>query len=692
MRTSTVLSCALAALAGALAVLATPAGLAAAELVGPPVPVPSAGSDSQLDPHLAARPGGGFALVWREDADPLEPAEPEGGLFLTRFDRRGVRLTDALPYAASGAGSSVTLPRVSAVDPALLELFSVVSSSAGAVPRVERRTWRTGRAEVEQPRPVVVARCPAASEIVSDLAVDAVRSEEAPGFGGGAVYAAVACRDPDGVDGIFLHRQPVDGGAGQLVRVDQGFGGGATRVALAVDPRGRALVAWTTDDPRIQVRSRLLFPLQEGEDFRPVELLGQAVDGSSLEAIALAGPDGGFVVGWREPTIVGGDSRVVVRQVGPGGAPLGPRRPISAPIRDATLPTGERTGPALAAGPGGRWAVSWVEPLAGVQDQDLLRFQVYDHRMEPLPGAPLVISPRFAFPATADSRITAPAVAWDTTGGAALVVWRGSNPALPFPKVRLVAQLVDVAPTAAPRDELCVMRGNRLRCASLAEPAPDPALLDIRFGNGLSAGLLPLLTDLDGDGRDDLCIGRDGVIRCDLAGDGVLAEAGFAFGNRFVDLAGGDLGGLPRDRGDVCSRDPEQSNRFVCDTDQAGTPGELALAFGPGDSRPFLGDADGDGRDELCLVFGGLLRCDLAQNGGGAELFRPVNGALTNPLATGGTPLLADVDGDGRDDLCVAFEGRFTCDVGGTLVQVVPPGGADFAGGDVPLAGNVDGL
>lgn len=677
----------------ALAVLVTPSQLAAAELSGAPVLVPSAGSDSQLDPHLVARPEGGFALVWRENVDNLELAEPDSGLFLARFDRQGVRQTDALPYAASGPGiAAVALPRVTAVGAGHLELFSAVSSSTGAVPRIERRTWDTGQPPSAQPRPVTVFRCPAGSEVISDLAVDSVRGEEAPGFGGGAVYSVAACRDADGFPGLFLHRQPLDGGAGELTRVDQGSGIPAARVALAVDPRGRALVAWTTDDFRLQVRSRLLFPLREGEDFRPIEILGQAVDGSSLEAIALAGADGGFVVGWREPTIVGGDSRVVAQSLGPGGVPLGPRRPVSGVIEDVTLPTGERTGPALAAGPGGRWAVSWVEPLAGVQNQDLLRLRVYDHRMDPLSGAPLVVAPRFAFPGSADTRITAPTLAWDRAGGAALVVWQGSNPELPFPRVRLVAQLIDLRETAAPRDELCVMRGNRLRCVSRASPRPDPALLDVRFGNGLAAGLVPLLTDLDGDGRDDLCIGRDGVVRCDLAGDGVLAEAGFQLGNRFTDLAGGDVGGVPRGRGDVCYRDPTASNRFICDTDQAGTPAELVLAFGPGDSRPFLGDANGDGRDEMCLVLAGLLRCDLAQDGGGAELFRPVDAAVANPIAVGGIPLLADLDGDGVDELCVAYDGRFTCDMGSFLLEVEPPGGADFAAGDVPLAGNVDGL
>jgi hypothetical protein len=673
-------------------------GLAAAELAGSPVLVPPSGGNSQLDPHLTARPEGGFALVWREDVDNLELTEPDSGLFLARFDRQGVRQTDALPYAASGSGlgvAAVALPRVTDLGSGDLELFSAVSSSTGGPPRVERRLWNPGQPPSAQPRPVTVLRCPAGSEVISDLAVDSVRPAEAPGFGGGGIYAVAACRDADGFPGLFLHRQPLDGSPGELVRVDQGSGIPAARVSLAVDPRGRVLVAWTTDDVLFQVRSRLLFPLAEGENLRPVEILGQAVDGSSIEAIALAGPDGGFVVGWREPTIVGGDSRVVTQYLGPGGAPLGPRRPVSGPIQDVTLPTGERTGPALAAGPGGRWAVTWVEPLAGVADQDLLRLRLYDHRMEPLPGAPngpLVISPRFAFPDFADTRITAPTVAWDRAGGSALVVWQGSNPELPFPQVRLVAQLVKVSETAAPRDELCVMSGNRLRCASLASPASDPALLDIRFGNGLAAGLAPLLTDLDGDGRDDLCLGRDGIIRCDLAGDGVLAEAGFRFGDTLDDLVGGDLGGLPRNRGDVCYRAPAASNRFVCDTDQAGTPAELVLAFGPADSRAFLGDANGDGRDEMCLVFGGLLRCDVAQDGGGAELFRPVDAAVANPLADGGIPLLADVDGDGVDELCVAYDGRFTCDMGDSLLEVEPPGGADFAGGDVPLVGNVDGL
>jgi hypothetical protein len=64
---------------------------------------------------------------------------------------------------------------------------------------------------------------------------------------------------------------------------------------------------------------------------------------------------------------------------------------------------------------------------------------------------------------------------------------------------------------------------------------------------------------------------------------------------------------------------------------------ELILTFGGG-GVPLLGDVDGDGRDEICLARDGRLRCDTNHDGGGAELDVPFDPAE-------GEPLLGNVDG-----------------------------------------------
>ncbi|MCI0345022.1 MAG: FG-GAP-like repeat-containing protein, partial [Chloroflexi bacterium] len=62
---------------------------------------------------------------------------------------------------------------------------------------------------------------------------------------------------------------------------------------------------------------------------------------------------------------------------------------------------------------------------------------------------------------------------------------------------------------------------------------------------------------------------------------------------------------------------------------------------------PLLGDVDGDGRDDPCAFGGRRLRCDLDHAGRPAELEVRFDGR------TAGVPWLVDLDGNGRDELCV---------------------------------------
>jgi len=55
-------------------------------------------------------------------------------------------------------------------------------------------------------------------------------------------------------------------------------------------------------------------------------------------------------------------------------------------------------------------------------------------------------------------------------------------------------------------------------------------------------------------------------------------------------------------------------------------------------SKPALGDIDGDGRDELCLLQSGALLCDTSR-GGGTHL------ELALDTTAGALPLLGNFDG-----------------------------------------------
>jgi hypothetical protein len=74
----------------------------------------------------------------------------------------------------------------------------------------------------------------------------------------------------------------------------------------------------------------------------------------------------------------------------------------------------------------------------------------------------------------------------------------------------------------------------------------------------------------------------------------------------------------------------------------------VRVGFPPREGEtPLLGDVDGDGRDDPCWFGGRSLRCDLDHAGRPAELAVRLGGR------TAGVAVLADLDADGRDELCV---------------------------------------
>ncbi|HSS51732.1 MAG TPA: hypothetical protein VLX28_22545, partial [Thermoanaerobaculia bacterium] len=207
----------------------------------------------------------------------------------------------------------------------------------------------------------------------------------------------------------------------------------------------------------------------------------------------------------------------------------------------------------------------------------------------------------------------------------------------------------------------------------------DGGAPEIAYPFGGQPGDVPLLGDVDGDGRDDLCIYRRQHFLCDTARNGTVA-LDVPFG------AAGDvplLGDVDGDgRADLCVR---RGNRFLCDTAHNGGTAEVVMTFGrPGDPA-LLGDVDGDGSADACVVENGQLLCDVAHGGRSPGLVLPFNGDV---------PLLGDVDGDGRADPCLYRPGRtahFLCDTAhdGRFRTVIPSGASP---GATPLFGNLEGL
>lgn len=207
-------------------------------------------------------------------------------------------------------------------------------------------------------------------------------------------------------------------------------------------------------------------------------------------------------------------------------------------------------------------------------------------------------------------------------------------------------------------DDVCQMVGHRLDC-----------LFGKRFATQLG-GSLPafgldtdrrLAGDVDGDDRDDQCLQRGNLLLCDTALDGVTAEARLRFGPRDGTLFLADLDGDGFD--DPCLR---LGNRFVCDTARNGGAGEVRIPFGNAGDAAVTGDVDGDGDDDPCLFRDGLFACDTAHDGFFAERFLDLRQIYTThivPSGVAGTPHLADLDGDGQDDACLAGDRFVVCAV-----------------------------
>jgi hypothetical protein len=125
-----------------------------------------------------------------------------------------------------------------------------------------------------------------------------------------------------------------------------------------------------------------------------------------------------------------------------------------------------------------------------------------------------------------------------------------------------------------------------------------------------------------------------------------------------------------------------RNGHFRCDTNGGGTP-EIDHVFAVRGGTPLLGDVDGDGRDDYCLFRGTRFDCDSGHNYRAAEF----TAAFGQP---GDTPLIGDLDGDGRDEACVFRNGHFLCDTGhngGAAESDVAFGQT----GDRALTGDVDG-
>ncbi|MBI5491048.1 MAG: VCBS repeat-containing protein [Deltaproteobacteria bacterium] len=185
--------------------------------------------------------------------------------------------------------------------------------------------------------------------------------------------------------------------------------------------------------------------------------------------------------------------------------------------------------------------------------------------------------------------------------------------------------------------------------------------------------------DIDGDGRDDVCAraadgmacwrstgtGFEGAIAGPaLSDDGGWDEAG-AFGTvRLVDVNGDG-------RDDVCGRGTDGFSCWPSTGRGFGAPSvlaELSDAAGWGGAAYWgtirMADVDGDGGADLCARAPEGVRCGRWRTTGfGDRIFGPAwsDSRGWDRVEYWSTIRLADVDGDGRSDICARAADGFGC-------------------------------
>jgi hypothetical protein len=225
------------------------------------------------------------------------------------------------------------------------------------------------------------------------------------------------------------------------------------------------------------------------------------------------------------------------------------------------------------------------------------------------------------------------------------------------------------------RSDLCGRSAEGVSCwlstgAGLGERRAGPALSDAAGWDRVSSFTTIRLADFDGDGRADLC-GRssEGFLCFPSTGGGfggpvLLAELSDAAGWADVTRAGtirmGDVDG--DGRADVCGRGADGMACWLSDgggfrSRVAGPP--WSDERGWGELRYWstirLADVDGDGRADLCArsADGFLCHLSLGSGFGGAVVGPP----LSDEAGWGrreyySTIRMGDVDGDGAADAC----------------------------------------
>jgi MYXO-CTERM domain-containing protein len=244
--------------------------------------------------------------------------------------------------------------------------------------------------------------------------------------------------------------------------------------------------------------------------------------------------------------------------------------------------------------------------------------------------------------------------------------------------------------------------GNHL--GVVASGAGEPGSCDRSWEESTLHGELAdasTTTDIDGDGDADLCARAGAGVRCWRADEGAFVEeivgpawsdeTGWDAVNRFSTLRMGDIDG--DGDADLCGRDATGVQCFA--SDGLGFPIAIvgpALSDEAGWTDPAyhgslrMADVDGDGKDDLCARASNGLHCWRSTGAAFAEPFVLADlsdAAGFAAMANGGTIRMADIDADARIDVCARTVDGMRCWIStgaGFGPGIVGPEWSDAAG------------
>jgi hypothetical protein len=629
-------------LAALWALLGTCSSLAQPTPAGPEIVVNSYLPDDQRTAAVAVAPDDAYVAVWTSTAAQFPDDSPQdgsgAGVFGQLFDASGQPLGTEFRINETTAGDQDHPAVARNADGFVVVWRSQVSPDDTG--RIFGRRYDPSGSPRGGEFPV--SDDPAAQQVAPRVALDPT---------GVATVVWESDSTTTGFRQVSLRRYDTAGvPQGPAVLVDTS--GAAYTPAVAADGNGNTLVVWTREEEDTRIFARRFDPA----GFALTDPFRVSAQPVSLDPDVSCSPQGSCVVVWESLFAV---RSVYVRRL-PGGTGTGIGEPPEFRAWIAPFDTYSTIAPRVSCDATGGFTVVWNDSALGVIAGS---FDAAGRKRGPtfpiIPGGLRSL----------DEGQIAVASAAD---GDFVTVYTDAALELDRQDSDIFSSRFRLPPRGA--DPCLFFADGRLSCDPLRDGQTE---LETPI-DGAEPGDVPLLGDVDGDGRAELCLFRRGLFLCDELHDGNLILQ-IPFGRPGDIPLLGDLNG--DGRADPCVF---RRGHFLCDTAHNGGFAEVKISFGRAGDIPLLGDVNGDGADDPCVYRNGRFLCDTAHDGGAADVVDRFGQA-------GDIPFLADFDHDGRADFCVYRQGVFLCDTahdGGASAVAVAFG----APGAIPLLANVDGI